>query len=85
MAGGDLVVFQGLVRRGYLGAERRRGTIVLVVFDQVGLGVRELCNLELVGVGEEHRLPDIGVDLLYGDLVHNFRFADVSCEVQRDG
>ena len=36
-------------------AEKRHGATFLVVFGQVGLGVSELWNFELVGVGEEHR------------------------------
>ena len=39
---------QGLVRRVRLGLDQRRGAIVLVVFRQVGLGIIELWNFELV-------------------------------------
>ena len=53
------------MRRGFLGAKRRRVAIVLVVFSRVGLGVGKIRNLELVGVSEEYRWLDDGVDLLY--------------------
>ena len=63
---------------GCLGAERRHGIIVLVIFDWVSLVIGQLRNFELVGVGEEHRWSDDGVDILYQDLIHHFQFYDVS-------
>ena len=55
-----------------MGAERRHGEIVLVIFGQVGLDVGNIRNLELVGVVEEHRWSDDGVDILYQDLFTPF-------------
>ena len=67
-----------------MGAERRHGEIVLVIFGQVGLDVGNIRNLELVGVVEEHRWSDDGVDLLYQDLLHHFQFDNASRKVRRD-
>ena len=64
-----------------MGANRRCGSIVLVVFDRVGIGIGELQNFELVVVGEENHWSDNGVDILHQDLVYHFQFADVSLEV----
>ena len=44
-------------------AEWQRGAIVLVVFGWVGLGVGELCSLDLIGVGKVHRWSGDGVYL----------------------
>ena len=73
------------MRRGWLGFNRKRGAIVLEVFRQVGLGVGELQNFELVGGGEKYRWLDDGVDLYLRYLVHCFQFANVSLEVRRVG
>ena len=67
-----------------MGAEKRRGAIVLVVFGQVGLRIGELWNFELIGVGEEHCWSEYSVDLLYQYLIHCFQFSDVFPELRRD-
>ena len=68
-----------------MGAERRRGAIVLVVFGQVGIRIGELRNFEISDVVEEKHWLDYGVYLFYQDLLHRFQFADVSRKVWRDG
>ena len=60
---GNLCVFHGRVRQGWLVADQQCGAIVLDIFGQVVIGVGELWNFELVGVGEEHHWLDDGVDL----------------------
>ena len=60
---GDRGVLQGRVRILWLGADQRRGAIVLEVFGKVSIGVGELRNFELVSVGEEYRWLNNGVDL----------------------
>ena len=66
------------MRRIWLGIDRRRGAIVLVVFWRVGLGIVKLCNFELIDVEENHRcLFDCG-KIAFRDLVHFLQFADVS-------
>ena len=42
------------MRRGWLGVDRQRDAIVLEVFKWVSLGVGEIRNFELGGVGEKH-------------------------------
>ena len=51
----------------------------------VGLGVGEIRNFELVGVGGKHCWLDDGVGLSLQDPVHCFQFADISIEVRRVG
>ena len=51
------------MRQGWLVADQQCGAIVLEIFGQVVIGVGELWNFELVGVGEEHHWLDDGVDL----------------------
>ena len=46
-----------------MGANRRRGAIVLEVLGRVGIGVSKLWNFKLVGVGEKHHWSDNGIDL----------------------
>ena len=71
--------------QGFLGAKRWRGTIVLVVFGQIGISVGELRNFGLVGVGGYHGWLDYGVDILYQYLIHPLQFFYVSHKVRRDG
>ena len=73
------------MRWGRLGFDRWRGTIVLVVFWRVGLGIVELWNLELVNAGEKHRWSCEFDGLALCNLVHFLQFADVSREVRRVG
>ena len=73
------------MRQVWLGADRRRGTIVLVVFGRVGLGVSELRNFGLVGAGAKHRWSCDGVELSFRDLVHCIQFDDVPRKVWRVG
>ena len=73
------------MRRECLGANRKRGAIVLKVFGQVSLVGGKLWNFDLVGMGKEHRWLDDGVDISHRDLVHHFQFTDVSCEVRYVG
>ena len=68
-----------------MGANRRLGAIVLEVFGWVGLGVGELRNFDLVGVGEKHRWLGDGVNLSLQDLMHSFQFADVYLKVWHVG
>ena len=53
------------MRQRWLGIDRRRGVIVLKLFGLVGLGVSELQNFELVGVGENYGWSGDGVDLSF--------------------
>ena len=64
----------------WTGADRRCDAIVLEVLGWVGLVIGELHNLELVGVGENHRWSDDGVNLFLLDLVHHLQFADMPLE-----
>ena len=51
------------MRQGCLGADYRRGTIVLEVFGRFGLGIIKLRNIELIGVVEEQLWLEDGVDI----------------------
>ena len=73
------------MQRGCLVVDWRRVTILLVVFGQVCLGVGELRNFELFGVGEKHRWSGDGVDVSFQDLVCCLQFSDVPRKVQRVG
>ena len=48
------------MRQGCLGSKWRYGAILLAIFDPVGIGLGEVRNFDLVGVGEEHRWSDDG-------------------------
>ena len=52
----------------------------MVVLQQVGLGIGELWNFELVGVIEKHCWSCDCVEIALRDLVHFLQFADVSHE-----
>ena len=71
--------------RRWLGVDRRHGANVLVAFGRVGLGVGELRNLKLVGVGEKHCWLFNDVKLSFQYLMHRFQLADVNHEFQRVG
>ena len=53
------------MRQVCLGAERQRGAIVSVVFDQVGIVFGKLRRFEIVGLGEELCRSDDGVNLSF--------------------
>ena len=73
------------MRQGSLGADRRRGAIVLVIFRQVSLSLGELQNFEPIGVGENHQWLCDCVKLALCCLVRLLQFTDVYCKVWRVG
>ena len=71
------------MRQIWLVVDWQRGTIALVVFGRVGLGVGKIWNFELVGVEENHRWSCDGVDISFRDLVHHLNFSDLPRKVWR--
>ena len=73
------------MQQEYLRADRPRGAIVLEVLGRVGLSVGELCNFELVGVGENHCWSEDGVNLSLQEFLHSFQFDGVPLKFRRVG
>ena len=73
------------MQQGRLGVDPRCGAIVLLVFWRVGLGIGEIWNFELFGVGENHHWSCDCVELALCNLVRLLQFYDVSCKVRRVG
>ena len=73
------------MRRGRLSVERRCRTIVLVVLRQVGLGIFELWNFELIDAGENHHWLCEFDELALRNFVNFLQFYDVSHKVWRVG
>ena len=65
-----------------MGVDRRRGAIVLEVFERAGLGVSEIRNFDLVGVVENHHWSGDGIDISFRYLNHRLQFSDVPHEVR---
>ena len=73
------------MRWRWLGVDRQRGAIFLVVFRRVGLGIGEVQKFELLGVVEKYRWSNDGVNISLQDLLHCFHFSDMSLKVRHVG